>query len=317
MTRTFLLAHLSDIHLGPLPRFALRHWNVKRTLGYLNWQRGRRHVHTRAALDLVTADVARHKPHHIAVTGDLVNIALPGEYEAATAWLEKLGAPRDVSVIPGNHDIYTHMGDDPGCARWAAYMCGDGAVPAADELRMTFPYVRRRGPCAIVGLNSGVPTRPFVAAGEIGEVQRDRLPAILDALAAEGLFRVVLIHHPPLVGQAAPVRGLRDAPQLEGILDRHGAEIVLHGHNHRDSLLWRSWRGKRFPVIGIATASAARPHHGEPLARYNLIEIAREGSHFEVRIRTRGLADDGSHVIDIARTPWNAAEGAGAVLTTS
>ena len=51
----------------------------------------------------------------------------------------------------------------------------------------------------------------------------------VDALAAEGLFRVVLIHHPPLVGQAAPVRGLRDAPQLEGILDRHGAEIVLDG----------------------------------------------------------------------------------------
>lgn len=305
MSRPLILAHLSDVHLGPLPPFALRHWNVKRVLGYLNWQRGRRHVHTRAAVNLVTADVAAQHPDHIAVTGDLVNIALPGEYIAARAWLDALGAPGMVSVVPGNHDIYTHLGRDPGCDRWADYMRGDevAAAPAntsaPDFHEPIFPYVRRRGKVALIGLNSAVPTPPFVAAGIVGKPQIARLATILARLAEEGLFRVVMIHHPPLPGLASPSRGLEDAADLERVLLRHGAELVLHGHNHRDMLSWRDWQGGRFPVLGIASGSAAKLHHGEPMARYNLIEIAERDGGFAMRVRSRGLDAAGHRVVEL------------------
>ena len=93
MNETVTLAHVSDVHLSPAPGVALRHLNIKRGLGYLNWQRQRRHTHNRAALDLVVADMLRHKPDHIAVTGDLINLGLPVEYEAATAWLREVGTP--------------------------------------------------------------------------------------------------------------------------------------------------------------------------------------------------------------------------------
>lgn len=305
MSTTFTLAHLSDVHLGPLPPFALRHWNVKRALGYLNWQRGRRHVHSRAALDRITADMAGQRPDHIAVTGDLVNIALPGEYVAARAWLDGLGTPQRVSVIPGNHDIYTHMGGDPGCRRWADFMrgdAGDGDEDAADA-EPAFPYVRVRGRVALIGLNSAVPTPPFVAAGRLGEAQIVRLAAILARLGPEGLFRVVMIHHPPLPGLASPRRGLEDAAALERVLLRHGCELVLHGHNHRDMLSWRQWQGGRFPVLGIASGSAARRHHGEPLARYNLIDISERDGGFALRVRTRGLDATGLRVVDTDRPP--------------
>ena len=303
MSTTFTLAHLSDLHLGPLPPFAARHWNAKRVLGYLNWQRGRRHVHSRAVADLLASDVAQQRVDHIAVTGDLVNIALPGEYEAALAWLQGLGDPDGISVVPGNHDIYTRLGCDPGVARWVDFMRGDGDAGAAWSMDggAAFPYVRRRGGIALVGLNSAIPTRPFVAAGRLGKPQLARLAEILAQLGRDGLCRVVLIHHPPLPGQAPPLRALADARELERVLVEHGAELVLHGHNHRDMLVWQATSTGRCPVVGIASGSAARPHGGEPLARYNLIEIAAGHGGKRISVRARGLSEIGGHVVDLGR----------------
>lgn len=306
MSRPFILAHLSDVHLAPLPPFALRHWNVKRVLGYLNWRRGRGSVHARDALDRITADVAAQSPDHIAVTGDLVNIALPGEYIAARAWLDALGPPTGVSVVPGNHDIYTHLRGDPGCDRWAPFMRGDADAAAPADQPPTFPYLRVRGRVALIGVNSAEPTPPFVAAGRVGEPQMGEIATLLAELAAQGLFRVVMIHHPPLPGLAPPSRGLKDAAAFERVLLRHGAELVLHGHNHRDMLSWRAWRGGRFPVLGIASGSAIRPHHGEPTARYNLIEIAARDGGIVMRVRSRGLDPAGRQVVDLPGAPLGA-----------
>ena len=38
----FRLAHLSDIHLGPLPEVSYRELVSKRITGYINWQRNRK-----------------------------------------------------------------------------------------------------------------------------------------------------------------------------------------------------------------------------------------------------------------------------------
>ncbi len=40
----FVLAHLSDPHLGPLPRARMRELASKRMLGFVNWRRGRMHA---------------------------------------------------------------------------------------------------------------------------------------------------------------------------------------------------------------------------------------------------------------------------------
>lgn len=301
MTDTITLAQLSDVHLAPVRGLALRHLNVKRGLGYLNWQRKRRRVHRRDALDLVVADLKAQRPDHIAVTGDLINLGLPAEFEAARAWLEGLGAPDEVTVIPGNHDIYTHLGNDPGLERWAEYMRGDagGARRAGGEVR--FPFVRRIGPAALIALNSAVPTAPFVAAGELGERQIAALGEILAGTRAEGLIRVVLIHHPPLPGQAPPRRALRDAAELERVLAQHGAELVLHGHNHRDNHLDFEWAEGRIPVVGVASGSAGRGHKNEHLGRYNLVRIARIDGAPHIELTTRGLDRSASRVEQISR----------------
>ena len=47
-----------------------------------------------------------------------------------------------------------------------------------------FPFVRRRGPLALIGLSTAVPTAPFMATGRLGDAQLARLGEMLDALAA-------------------------------------------------------------------------------------------------------------------------------------
>jgi 3',5'-cyclic AMP phosphodiesterase CpdA len=297
MTDTFTLVHLSDVHLGPILGFHPRHWNIKRGLGFLNWQRGRRFVHRREVADVIAADALAQRPDHIAVTGDLANLGLPGEYAGALGWLQALGPPDRVSVVPGNHDIYSGRLGGASCLEtWAPYMRASDAGATSPA---TFPYLRRLGRIALVGFNSSMPTPPFVAAGRLGETQIARASEMLAELGAAGLVRVVLIHHPPLPGQAPPRRALADAAAFADALARAGAELVLHGHNHRDMLAWVDHAGRQVPVLGVASASAARAHKQEPPARYHLIRIRPTDRGAEIVCETRGLARSGGAVVSL------------------
>jgi 3',5'-cyclic AMP phosphodiesterase CpdA len=304
--KEFTLAHLSDVHLGPLPPVGLRHWNLKRLLGWLNWRYRRRHVYSREVLDRLVDDLRAQEPDHIAITGDLTNLGLPEEHDAALAWLRSLGDMARVTVIPGNHDIYSRIGRDPGTGRWHPHMsantaAADYAVAEATADSASFPFVRRFGHIAIVALNSAVPTRPFYAIGRLGPAQLRRLSMLLDRLGKEGMFRVVLIHHPPLPGLAKARHGLEDADALADVLSRYGAELVLHGHEHREMLTWHPARDGSVPVVGVPSASLAVPYKGEPLARYNLYRLRTEANRPLIEMVARGLAEPGGGVVELAR----------------
>src|SRR5258708_36021443 len=116
----FVLADLSDPHLGPLPRPRLSELAGKRAAGFFNWRRKRHRIHRADALARITTDLKGQAADHIAVTGDLVNISLAGEYAPARAWLAALGSPRDVTLVPGNHDVYVRA-----AARHPQLYCGE------------------------------------------------------------------------------------------------------------------------------------------------------------------------------------------------
>lgn len=295
------LAHLSDVHLPALPHVPLRHLNLKRGLGLINWHRKRHAIHRMETVEALLEDLARQRPDHIVVTGDLANLGLPEEHANALAWLQRLGAPASVSAVPGNHDIYTRLGRDPGVERWRAYMQSDEWGLALTGETAGFPYVRRIGEIALIGLNSAVPTPPFVAAGRLGEAQLARLPKLLDAIRSAGLVRVVLIHHPPLPGQATRLRGLQDADVLQTLLQRHGAELVLHGHNHRNMEARASWNGGEAIALGVPSFSAGLAHGHEPLARYNVIRVTTDGGAQVLELIGRGLAAPGGPVVELER----------------
>lgn len=291
--RVFTLAHLSDIHLGPLPKVRRRQLLSKRLLGYVNWHRGRKFVHRRDILDLLTQDLKQRGPDHVAVTGDLTNLGLPQEFPLSAEWLRQLGSPDAVTVIPGNHDAYVRLHPDKATAHWRPFMQGNERGQALyEQTPGEFPFVRRFADIALIGLSSAVPTAPFIAAGRVGSKQRRALAEILDRLGQEGLFRVVLIHHPPLPGQAGWRRALRDASEVRDILRDHGAELVLHGHNHEQSLLELETVSGPALVIGVPSASEAVDGR-IPAARYNEYAIERAGNGWRVEMTGRAATSDG------------------------
>lgn len=293
MADTVRFGWLSDVHL-PLAGVPLRYWNMKRLLGWLNWQRKRRFVHTRQALDLIVADMKEQKPDHVLVSGDLINLALPSEYKAASDWLGTLGPPDTVSIVPGNHDIYVEdRALREGLPLWNAYMTGDADVSGSPGV---YPYLRRVGPVALIGVNSAVPTPVGFATGHVDRPQTERLEAMLARTKALGLIRLVMIHHPPLPGLAAPRRALVDAQAVAAVLARAGAELVIHGHNHTETFLTHAG----IPVVGAASASAARPYGNEPAARYHLVSVSREGANALIEVETRGLGTAARPIAPIA-----------------
>jgi 3',5'-cyclic AMP phosphodiesterase CpdA len=294
---TLTIAHLSDVHLPSAVGLPLRHARLKRGLGLLNWHLRRRRIHRPETIAALLADLDRQHVDHIAVTGDLVNLGLPDEHAIALDWLRALGPPDRVSVVPGNHDIYVRLARDPGTDRWRPYMQSDAFGRTLTAAWDGFPTVRKVGPAALVGLNSAVPTPPFVAAGHLGDGQLERLAQLLAVLRAAALVRIVLIHHPPLPGQAAPRRSLADADRLARVLADHGAEVVLHGHNHTDTLV----HAGRAVVLGVPSFSAAARHGDEPLARYNLLHLGGSPSAPSLEVVGRGLAEPGGPVVELAR----------------
>jgi 3',5'-cyclic AMP phosphodiesterase CpdA len=289
----FVLAHLSDPHLGPIPTPRLRELAGKRGLGFINWHRGRHAIHRADVLDLLERDLAAMPVDHIAVTGDLVNLALAAEFAAAHQWLGRLGPPERVSVVPGNHDAYVRAAAAHPLRYWGDYMRGDAGGPiTAPGAQGHFPFVRRRGPAALIGLSTAVPTGPLMATGRLGADQLLRLADALDALGRENLFRVVLIHHPPRARLAEHFKRLVDAAPLRRVIARHGAELVLHGHAHVHSLVWLDGPHGRVPAVGVPSASAAADPHGDTAA-YNLYSIAREADGWRCEAVTRTLGDGG------------------------
>ena len=289
---TFVLAHLSDPHLAPLPPLRLYELVGKRVTGFVNWKRKRETIHRPEVLACIVADLKAQKPDHIAVTGDLVNLALPDEYVTARAWLDALGSPADVTLVPGNHDAYVGSGVAASLAHWGEFMRGDTTTAS-------FPFLRRRGPLALIGVSTSVPSLPFIATGRVGADQLQRLEKILDDCGREGSYRVVLIHHPPTSKPSHYLKRLTDGPQLREVLARHGAELVIHGHNHRRQTVWLDGPNGRIPAIGVPSASEAPPGEHDP-AGYNLYCIEGSRGAWRCEVVTRGMAGDG--VVELERT---------------
>lgn len=281
------LAHVSDLHATPVVVRRRRDFASKRFFGWLSWRQKRAEIHRHEVLDALIGDLGSTRPDHLAVTGDLTNVATAEEFVEARAWLEKLGDPRDVSVVPGNHDAYVGVDPAESWDLWAEYLRSDDSP---DETR--FPTLRSRGPLAILGVNSALPTGYFLATGTVGKPQREALERQLVALGEAGRCRVVLIHHPITAGAVSPRRALTDAGALRAVLARAGAELVLHGHGHRTLFSQTPGPKGPIPVVGVRSASDATDR-GDKRAQYHVYEIASAGNGYRIAARVRGYAGGG------------------------
>lgn len=281
-------AQLSDPHLSSLSDVRPQELLSKRALGYLSWRHKRRFEHRQHVLAALQRDLAHIELEQLLVTGDLTHIGLPREFVEARDWLRALGDPSRVAVVPGNHDASVAAPWRDTFALWQDYMASDQTRGASAGI---FPSLRVRGSIAFIGLSTACPKPPLMATGTVGAEQMDQLPGLLQHAAAEGLFRVVYLHHCPLVGQEKWRKRLTDAPQLQALLEEHGAELVVHGHGHRAHYNELRTRHGNLPVIAVPSASALGLH-GADVAQYNRYEVQRSDTGWQVRIDTRRYEAD-------------------------
>ena len=284
----FVLAHLSDPHIPPLAAPRPAELIGKRITGYLNWKLRRGAHHRRDVLDALVADLLVQAPDHVAVTGDLANLSLPDEFDSGRAFLARLGDGRKVSVIPGNHDAYVRATNGRYLNAWREFLAGDGGQ------NTPFPFLRRRGPLALIGLSTAVPTPPFFASGRLGSDQLDRLAILLARLSDERAFRTILIHHPP-AGTRSWLKRLEDADGFRDVIALYGAELILSGHDHIAAVNEIAGLEKPVPVVQVPSASAAP---GDPRGggAYNLYRIDGAPGYWSCEMESRGFAPDGKIV---------------------
>jgi 3',5'-cyclic AMP phosphodiesterase CpdA len=285
----FSLAHISDVHLSPLPKVRPADLRGKRFIGYHSWHYRRRGIHRPEILEAVVTDMLAHQPDHIAVTGDLINISLEAEYRLAAKWLNALGEADRITFVPGNHDAYVPFPWDTGMGLWADYMTGDMRVAGAHGmagLAAPFPFVRRRGNVALIGASSAVPMGWRLATGRLGMTQIGALREILRELRQRGFFRILLVHHPPLPGQAEERKALIDAADLTAVLQDEGAELVLHGHNHQAMLTTVHSAHGPVNVVGVPSASAIATRR-KPPAAWNLYRVRRQEGAWRCSVAVR------------------------------
>ena len=293
----FSLGHLSDLHATPVVvRNPLDLFN-KRFFGWLSWRIRRRHFHRTSVVDALMDDLSRTPIDHLVVTGDFANLSLASEFSAARERLKRLGDARDVSIVPGNHDAYVRVAQSRSWNLWSEYFESDAAETVAEtaDPRDRFPTLRIRGPLAVVGLCSALPTRLFDASGTLGDAQLGRLEQLLRDLAGRELCRVVSIHHPITVGATHSRRWLRDAESLREVIGRVGADLVVHGHNHRTLIAEITGPEGAIPVVGVRSASDIGQRQ-ERRAQYHVYEIERnrgsDGPRFRIALRIRGYDRD-------------------------
>ncbi|MFV2091948.1 MAG: metallophosphoesterase, partial [Hyphomicrobiales bacterium] len=141
----FKLAHISDLHLEPPASPSFRELLSKRLIGHTNWRNHRRNQHHPATLNKLVRDLKDQSPDHTAITGDLINLALPAEFDNAANWLNRFGSPTGVSVVPGNHDAYVPGSCERAVRGWGKYGTGHRVNGAA------FPFIRHKQNVALIG----------------------------------------------------------------------------------------------------------------------------------------------------------------------
>jgi len=286
---TFRIAHISDIHLPPLPPVKASEMTSKRIVGYNSWMFRRKAIHDLKIAGEIVRDIKAAHSDHVMVTGDLVNIALPREFINGESWLRNLGKPDWVSFVPGNHDAYVRVPWDRGMGHLGDYMTGDLTVPGAvttPDIAMPFPYVRQRRNIALIGVSTAIPTRAGRATGVLGEAQIDALANILKNLRARGFYRILMIHHPPLPGLAKRRKALTDAQSLKEVLEDHGCDLVVHGHNHITMRNTLASRHGPVHILGMPSATSNGARNTEPAA-WNEYHIRRTSGRWHCTVNTR------------------------------
>lgn len=242
----------------------------KRITGYINWHRHRKAFHHVAVLETVMNELKGFEPDHLAITGDLVNIATQSEISRARLWLENNCDKSHTSLVPGNHDAYVPGAFKSATNSWRPWISGNNA-----RSNNQFPYIKIRGSIAIIGFSTSNATLPFYATGNFPKMQAVLGRQLLNQAKADGLFRVILIHHPPYHNATHPMKRMIGINRFQEMISETGVELILHGHTHLNTVHNIELPKGSACTVGISSASQASGDK-KPVAGFNLFDIEKQ-----------------------------------------
>lgn len=183
--------------------------------------------------------------------GDLTNFGTPQEMESLLNVLVRLRIPT-VAVL-GNHDY------ESGRASELMKMMTEGGIKVLDGTAYERDGI---GFAGTKGFPGGFGRGALTAFGE-PEVKAFVQAAIDEALKLERALsqlrtekRVVVLHYAPIgdtvKGEPPEIFPYLGSSRLAEVVDRHGADLVLHGHAHAGSPEGKTTAGT--PVYNVAMA---------------------------------------------------------------
>lgn len=176
-------------------------------------------------------------PTGIVVAGDLTQRARHGEFQRALAFIELLRRTAPVLVIPGNHDVQW----------WTSPLHLLGTRRLHAKYRRYFPDLTPAvettgallvGALSAHGVAPGSMTwnlRDVAVKGHLPVSETDRAAGLF-AAADPTLLRVVALHHNVLRGEISQRMGLAHWQSAQARLAACGADLVLCGHDHQESV---------------------------------------------------------------------------------
>ena len=194
-------------------------------------------------------DGVRDAADVVLLAGDLTNLGLLEEGEALLEALVALRLP--VVAVLGNHD------HESGRAVELAALLRQGGVVLLDGTAWELDGV---GFAGVKGFGAGFFPHRLSAFGEAEikafvDVAAGQAAALDRALAElEARRRVVILHYSPiaatLAGEPPEIYPFLGDSLLEEAIDRHGADVVVHGHAHEG--VPKGFTSGGIPVLNVS-----------------------------------------------------------------
>ena len=168
---------------------------------------------------------------------------------------------------------------------WSDYLPAQDA--GSSDYTAAYPVVRTTGGLRLIGVSTACVTRIFSAEGELGKAQLARLRDALigpvsgpsGASPKRSEFTCLLIHHPPLPGMTKQRKALRDAADLQLVIEEQRPDLVLYGHIHCNR------ERQHREVRTFCTASASSVNN----ASYRVFDVEKTDDGWHCRMRLMSL----------------------------
>ena len=191
-----------------------------------------------AAIDAMEAHLHAGNYDVVAISGDVSQRGLSGEFQRAAALIRDARRKAAVIIVPGNHDVAWWMsplhllGTDRIYERYRRYISTD-LEPVLQVPGATFVGVNTSHGVSWDTLTMRPRDVSIIGAVTVRQLARVRAEF---TTAAPGDLRVVVMHHNPVRGQLSHRFGVTHPDRILTAYAESGVELVLCGHDHQEAV---------------------------------------------------------------------------------